>query len=795
TITADHNPVCAGTVVTFTAAPVNGGTNPAYAWYVNGVQVSGQTGNTYQYIPVNGDQVTAKLLSSEECAVNNPATSNTIGMVVNALLPVSLVIEADQNPVCEGTTVTFTATPTNGGTNPAYQWFVNGVEVPGQTSQAYAYIPANGDVVHATVNSSEPCATDNPASSNPVTMVILPEMEVSVTIDADQNPVCEGTEVNFSATPVSGGLNPVYTWFVNSTQVMGVTGNTYTYAPADGDQVYATLLSDAACATNNPAISNTVVMGVTELVPVEVVIMVDHNPVCEGTPVLFTAVPTNGGTNPVYAWFVNGIEITGQTTSTFTFVPANGDIIHTTVLSDVTCATNNPAISNPIMLEVTTKLVPSFAMVGPLAQCTIAPDLPPVSLNNITGTWTPSAITTGTAGTFTFTFTPDEGQCATVTTMDIVITKDAEPPAITCDDMYAEASAANCSMYVDIPLPVVSDNCGVKTITNNFTGSANASGYYPLGVTSVIWTVEDVNGNISTCHSPVTVVSTVVANDDYASTLSNVPVNIFILGNDLYCVGSNNPIAVVVIEEPEHGLYFQSGDIRFLDYAPDFGFNGIDSLKYELCDYTGACDTATVYIIVEYFNKRPVAVDDLDSTIVNIPVVIDVLANDYDPDGRIVNYEILAQPQHGASIKIMIDSTILYSPFNDYIGSDEFMYYIYDDGNPSLKDTATVRIDVFKKDILPEPPFIIYNALTPNGDGVNDYWKIKGIELYPTNRVVIMDRWGAIVAEIEHYDNGDNRWEGLDKEGNMVPNGTYYYFLTVSEYPAMYKGWVFLYRD
>ena len=795
TITADQNPVCEGTAVTFTATPTNGGIDPVYAWFVNGVPVSGQTGATYPYVPANGDQVTATLLSSEECAVNNPATSNAVDMAVNALLPVSLTIGVDQNPVCEGTVVTFTATAVNGGSTPVYKWFVDGVEVIGQTGPAYSFVPANGVMVHATVLSSEPCATQNPAISNLVAMVVLPEMEVAVTIAADQNPVCQGTVVTFTATSVNGGVNPVYAWFVNSAVITGQTQSTYQYAPADGDQVYATLLSDANCATSNPATSNILTMTVMDLVPVDVAITADHNPVCEGTAVTFTAVPVNGGSDPAYAWFVNGVQVAGQTTSTFTYVPAGNDVVHTTVLSDVACATNNPASSNEIKLEVTTKIVPSFASIGPLAQCSVPPELPLISGNNVTGTWDPATITTDAAGEYTYNFTPDEGQCATEVTLIIAVAPDSEPPAITCDDLYTEASAGNCSIYVDVTLPIVSDNCGVKTVSNDFNGSANASGYYPLGMTTVVWTVEDINGNRSTCHSIVTVVSNVIANDDYASTLNNVPVNIFILGNDLYCIGSNNPISVSVVEEPEHGLYFQSGDIRFLDYAPDFGFSGIDSLKYELCDYTGACDTATVYIIVEYFNQKPVAVDDLDSTTMNIPVVIDVLANDYDPDGRITNYEILAAPLHGASIKIMVDSTILYSPFNDFVGSDKFTYYIFDDGNPQLSDTATVYIEVFKKDILPEPPFIIYNALTPNGDGVNDYWKIKGIELYPNNSVVIMDRWGKIVAEIQHYDNGANRWDGLDKDGQMVPNGTYYYFLTISEYQSMYKGWVFLYRD
>jgi hypothetical protein len=120
-VAASANPVCAGTSVTFTATPINGGTTPAYQWKVNGSNVSGATNASYGFTPANGDVVICVLTSSETCTSGNPATSNAITMTVNQLLPVSVSVAALANPVCEGTSVTFTATPTNGGTTPAYQ--------------------------------------------------------------------------------------------------------------------------------------------------------------------------------------------------------------------------------------------------------------------------------------------------------------------------------------------------------------------------------------------------------------------------------------------------------------------------------------------------------------------------------------------------------------------------------------------------------------------------------------------------------------------------------------------------
>jgi len=90
-------------------------------------------------------------------------------MIVNANLPVGITIGASANPFCPGNSVTFTATPMNGGTNPAYQWKVNGIN-KGTNSPTYSYNPASGDLVSCILTSNLPCVTANPATSNTITM-------------------------------------------------------------------------------------------------------------------------------------------------------------------------------------------------------------------------------------------------------------------------------------------------------------------------------------------------------------------------------------------------------------------------------------------------------------------------------------------------------------------------------------------------------------------------------------------------------------------------------------------------
>src|ERR1039457_3874672 len=91
--------------------------------------------------------VTCILTSNILCPTGNPATSNAITMTVNPNLAVSVSISASANPFCQGSQVTFTATPTNGGTIPSYQWKVNGIGV-GPNNLVYSYSPNNGSEEH-----------------------------------------------------------------------------------------------------------------------------------------------------------------------------------------------------------------------------------------------------------------------------------------------------------------------------------------------------------------------------------------------------------------------------------------------------------------------------------------------------------------------------------------------------------------------------------------------------------------------------------------------------------------------
>ncbi|MBX2967277.1 MAG: gliding motility-associated C-terminal domain-containing protein [Cyclobacteriaceae bacterium] len=73
---------------------------------------------------------------------------------------------------------------------------------------------------------------------------------------------------------------------------------------------------------------------------------------------------------------------------------------------------------------------------------------------------------------------------------------------------------------------------------------------------------------------------------------------------------------------------------------------------------------------------------------------------------------------------------------------------------------------------------VVFNGLTPDGDGLNDFMFIKYLDVIAgadRNKVTIFNRWGDVVFDVENYNNTDKVFNGLSNKGNELPSGTYFY--------------------
>ncbi len=347
--------ICAGTMVSFAASPTNGGPSPVYQWKKNGVNVGSNSVGYSDASLVNGDIVLCVMTSNATCATGNPATSNSFTMTVNPNLTASVSIAASPSiTICSGTSVTFTATPTNGGATPTYQWQKNSVNV-GTNSPTYSDASlTNGNTITCIMTSNATCATGSPATSNTITMTVNPNLPASVSVSASpSSTVCSGTNVTFTAVPTNGGASPIYQWKKNGGNV-GTNSPTYSDATlATGNTIACVMTSNATCATGSPATSNTITMTVNASVAASVSISASpSNTICSGASVTFTAAPVNGGPVPSYQWKKNGVNV-GTNSTTYTDAGlVNGNTITCDMTSNANCVTGSPATSNTITMTV-----------------------------------------------------------------------------------------------------------------------------------------------------------------------------------------------------------------------------------------------------------------------------------------------------------------------------------------------------------------------------------------------------------------------------------------------------------
>lgn len=352
-ISAFANNACPGTLVTFTAAPVNGGATPVYQWQINGVNTGTNSPTFSSSTFTNGDKVSCRMTSSAPCANSASVTSNIITVAVVSVAPVTVSIAESANNICAGTELSFTATVSDTGLGATYQWHVNGVNAGENNPVFISSALLNSDKISCTVTVTGACGTPAPVASNIITMVVNPALPASVSISVSQNNVCIGTTVTFTATAVNGGTAPNYRWVVNGVYY-GDDAPTFSKVLTDKDRVTCMLWSNATCAAPVPAISNAIIMQVNPDLTPQVSIAASTNNICPGDEITFIATAVDAGLNPIYQWKINGGNI-GTNSATFTAASfVNGDVINCVVTSNAPCPTTPTATSGSITLIVNT---------------------------------------------------------------------------------------------------------------------------------------------------------------------------------------------------------------------------------------------------------------------------------------------------------------------------------------------------------------------------------------------------------------------------------------------------------
>lgn len=287
--------------------------------------------------------------------IKNPIGADTL----------NIALTAGTNPSCTGSSVTFTATPKS-GTPTGYKWFVNNLPVGITTSTYTTSTLKNGDVVMCQSYYTGSCGADS-TQSNTITMVISSSIAASahITLKSGANPGCAGQPLVFKVNVSSGGPSPVYQWKRNGTNVGANVDTFATSTLVAGDYIWCNVTPNSACSTT-PVNSDSIKIVFGSVTPaVSLSLSAGTNPSCDSSLLTFAAAPTNGGSTPAYTWYVNGVVVTGATSSTYSnSYLKNNDTVRCRMISNhpcVTTATDTAWSANMIVIR-NSKVVPTLTV-------------------------------------------------------------------------------------------------------------------------------------------------------------------------------------------------------------------------------------------------------------------------------------------------------------------------------------------------------------------------------------------------------------------------------------------------
>jgi gliding motility-associated-like protein len=639
-------------------------------------------------------------------------------------------------------------------------------------------------------------------------------------------PLCQNSAAPVLPTNSNNGISG--TWNPETINTSSVGTSTYTFTPDAGQC--------AATATMDIVVTTSITPTFTQI-----------GPLCQNS--IAPAIPTNSNNGITGTWNPEIINTSAVGTTTYSFTPNVGQCAATATMDVV----------------VTTSITPTFTQIGPLCQNSIAPVLPSTSTNGITGTWNPETLNTATFGTSTYTFTPDPGQCAGTTTMDIVVTTSITPtftqigplfqnsvaptlPGISNEGVRGEwdpaiintgtvgtttytfnPDAGQCAVLTTINievtnliipsfmqlgpfcqnstpsvLPSVSMN-GISgtwnpAVINTAAAGSTAYTFAPdagQGAAPATMIIEVTNPVTPTftsigplCQNSTAPVLPAISNNGISGTWNPETINTSVAGTSTYFFTPDSgncvlqPIMAEVSIYPWVQYHSETSDYNGFNircYGKSDGYIRIDP-STELAPFTFRWSgpdgyTATTEDIAEIkAGQHTLIITDR-----NMCTERDTF-NLTEPDSLQISFDI-TEPycpgSHDGEIKLNVTGGVPIPDYNYYWSDNSTGRNISDISQGFYKVTVSDinGCSVQNSVILNNMNIVcleIPDAFSPNGDEINDFWNIGGIHLYPDAMIIIYNRWGQMLWKSER--GYPVPWDGRSREKEL-PIDSYHYVI------------------
>jgi len=238
-------------------------------------------------------------------------------------------------------------------------------------------------------------------------------------------------------------------------------------------------------------------------------------------------------------------------------------------------------------------------------------------------------------------------------------------------------------------------------------------GNWFIGNDEFVYYVEDVDGDYDIATVRISVLdqqnAIPIANDDRRGTSKNTPVDIDVLINDDGL--DDGWIRVFIKENPNisTGVVVVKAD-NTVTFTPATDYLGDAVFKYFITDRNNdTSNVATVTVVVKEVNYVPVANKDTISTVMNAPILIDVVANDTGLEDGLDYIKLMNRPLHGFAY-VFDNRNIKYFPASWFVGTDSLTYMVVDaDG-----DYGIAKVIITIKDRVDHKP-----QANPDGRGTS----------------------------------------------------------------------------
>jgi len=738
--------LCSGQSATLSASGAT-----SYTWNPGGVNTSS--------IIVTPSVNTIYTLTSVNGAC---ASTNTIPITVSPTP--TLVLAPTSSTICSGSSTTLSV---SGAVT--YTW------MPGT-------ITGSAAIVSPTVNTNYTVTGTNSfgcISSVVSTVIVNPNPTITAT--GSPTSICSGFP---SLLTASGGVS--YTWSPvssNSNTIVVTPSVTTTYSVAGSNSL-------------NCVSMQTVTVFVTPTPTVSV--SASPTIICNGSTATLTA---SGATS--YSWMPGSLTgtsvvvsptsttvytITGAnglctSTRTFTFAVLPKPNLNITAVTPAICSGSSsvlfgsgatsytwlPGNANTNTLVVTPTITTSYTLTGANASgCTnttvttvTVNTTPTVTINSSTNT-----VCSGNSATLTLNGAANYLTFPGAQSGSVIVVS----PTVNTTYTISGLSSALCpdteTITITIaPGPTITATSSATLLCDGLTFSLSAS-----GATNYTWMPVNITGSVIAFTATTSINTyTVIGETGGCTNTSTVPVVVISCANNMFGItkAASKPVLV-------YNTY----------YNVTFTVTAVNASTINLTNVSIDEDLATAFPSPTNFSvvSQPIITSQNSGLVVN-PI--------FDGVSQIslispATSTLLANKRDTIVFTVRVDPRGYFGPFkNSVIGFAQFINnvivsdssnngFIWDpdqDGDPTNNDTATVI------DLLPINLFIP-DGFSPNGDGINDVFFIKGMNARPV-KLTVFNRWGNKVYERSDYDNS---WDGTPNTGstlgsNKVPQGTYYYII------------------